>query len=247
MAKLSKNIKKEKQTLVKVHNDLIESFVKKNNIVALKILFYIGYDCKLEELNYLNKITMNTKDLTTFCNIDIKSLKRNLKCMTETSISFVDENSESFMSVIPKVKINYGGNKGGSIELEIYKDVLEKIVQVKNKYRNINIEQLMMLRSKHSIRMLLILEYIKGFDKHIAKRKTYDLEELNYMFGTNYVRLVQFEQKILKPILEELNKNSKLSFLYNINYDKDPHSKGRPKAVSITLDLKENTPQPTLI
>ncbi len=246
MAKISKNIKKEKNTLVKVHNDLIESFVKKNNIVALKILFYIGYDCNLEEIEHLNRITMDTKQLLEFCNVNFTSLKRNLKQMTETSISFIDENSESYTSVLPKVKIIYGGNKGGKIELEIFGEVLEKIILVKGEYRSINVEHLMKLKSKHSIRMILLLEYINGFDEHIAKRKRYTLEELNYMFGTSYKRLIQFEKEVLRKIVQELDNNSKLSFIHQINYDKDTQSKGRPKAVSITIDLKDNNPQPTL-
>ena len=44
----------------------------------------------------------------------------------------------------------------------------------------------------------------------------------------------------------DLDDNSKLSFIYQINYDKERSSVGRSKAVSVTIDLIDNSPRPKL-
>ena len=91
--------KKEPQQLCKIDNQLIEAFVKKGNLPALKILFYIA-STNIEITGDYMKFNLNTKNICETCNIDLKTLKRNVKQMTETSISVIDEKSERhFMSV----------------------------------------------------------------------------------------------------------------------------------------------------
>ena len=242
MAKISTRTKKRKSNIVKIKNDLVESFVKQNNLTALKILFYIAYDCEKVPAGDIIKIKMNTKDICEYCKVDIKTITRNLEQMQKTSISWTDEKSKSFVSVLPKCHIEFGGN----IEITMFKEVIQMIVDVKSKYTSINAEQLMRLKSKHSARMILLLEMMNGFDEHIPKLKRYDLEELNLLFGTNYKRLGQFEQEVLKKAKRDLDDNSKLSFVYDVNYNKESHTVGRAKAVGVTIHLIDNNPQPKL-
>ena len=242
MAKISTKTKKKKSNIVKIKNDLVESFVKQNNLTALKILFYIAYDCEKIPDGDIVKIKMNTKDICEYCKVDIKTITRNLEQMQKTSISWTDEKSKSFVSVLPKCHIEFGGN----IEITMFKEVIQMIVDVKSKYTSINAEQLMRLKSKHSARMILLLEMMNGFDEHIPKLKRYELDELNLLFGTNYKRLGEFEREVLKKAKRDLDENSKLSFVYDVNYDKEAHTVGRSKAVGVTIHLIDNNPQPTL-
>ena len=242
MAKISTKTKSKKSNIVKVKNDLVESFVKQNNLTALKILFYIAYDCEKIPNTDIIEIKMSTKDICEYCKVDIKTIIRNLEQMQKTSISWTDEKSKSFVSVLPKCYVEYGG----IIKITMFREVIQMIVDVKSKYTSINTEQLMKLKSKHSVRMILILEMINGFDEDIPKLKRYDFDELNLIFGTKYKRLGQFEQEILKKVKEDLDTNSKLSFVYEVNYDKDFHTVGRSKAVGITIYLKDNVPRPKL-
>jgi plasmid replication initiation protein len=231
----------KKSNLVKIKNDLVESFVKSNNLTALKILFFLAYDLK-KKPSHLTKIKINTKQLCEYCNINEQTLKKNIKKMQETSISWKDEKAENFVSVIPRASFGYNGH----LEIEMFDDILNMILEVRNKYTTINAEQLMRMKSKHSARMLLLLEMMNGYDEHIPKLKRYDLEELNLLFGTNYKRLGEFERKILKPVKEDLDKNSKISYVYDINYDKEFRTVGRAKAVGATIHLIDNNPKPTL-
>jgi plasmid replication initiation protein len=260
MARLSKDIEADKKkplAFTKISNDLVEAFVKKSNLTALKILFYIARSEGKLPKSELIKITIDTDNLCSYCNISPKTLKKNLVRMQETSISITDENAESYMSVLPKVSIPYGSKK---IEIKIFREVLQLIWSVKGHWTSINVEQLMTLGHKHSVRMIMLLEMISGFhykkdigetDIHdnpmplrveLPKVKEYSLEELNALFGTNYKRLGQFEQSILKPIKEELDQNSKLTFTHDIKYDKKPTARGRSKAVGIRLYPAINNP-----
>ncbi len=233
--------KKEPQQLCKIDNQLIEAFVKKGNLPALKILFYIA-STNIEITGDYMKFNLNTKNICETCNIDLKTLKRNVKQMSETSISIIDEKSESYINVLPYVKFGYDGKA----TLEMRRDILELIKATKNQFTIIDASKIMKLGSKHSVRMLMLLEYIKGFDEHVAKRKHYDLEEMNLMFGTNYKKVAELERKILVPVKEELDATSRLSFVYEVHKDKPTATVGRAKALGIIIDLVQNTPQRTL-
>lgn len=224
--------------VAKISNALIESFVKQNNVVALKTLFYIARsDVKVPNAE-LTTFEIDTTSLCNYCHIDKKTLQRSIKQMTETSISIVDDKSESYITVIPKANFITGTNK---VEIKMFKEVLELIWQVEKRFTVIDVPQLMNLGSKHSVRMIQLLEMIQGFDN--AKRKHYDLEELNLMFGTKYKTLKQFEVEILVKVKEELDTTSKLSFVYQTVFKVNPKGKGRPIADHVIIDLVQNTPQ----
>ncbi|NCB82688.1 MAG: RepB family plasmid replication initiator protein [Bacilli bacterium] len=232
---------KERQELCKIDNQLIEAFVKKGNLPAFKILFFIA-SSNIEITGDIMKFNLDTKSICERCNIDLKTLKRNVKQMTETSISIIDEQSESYMTVIPKAKFNYSGK----LEITMLKEVLQLVKATQNQFTIINASKVMKLGSKHSVRMLMLLEYIKGFDEHVAKRKHYDLEEMNLMFGTNYKKITDLERFILVPVKEELDATSRLSFVYEVHKDKPTATVGRAKALGVIIDLVQNTPQRTL-
>lgn len=234
----------KKQQLIKKHNTsaisnaIIESFVHKNNVVALKILFYISKGKLESKEQELVKFKIDNKNLCDYCNIDMKTLRRNLKQMTETSITFVvDDEYEEFISIIPKVKNIYGG----FIEFSMFSKVLKLIQEVKSSFTVIDLSNLMKLTSKHSIKMIQLLEMIEGFSNGVAKRKYYSLEELNGLFGTNYKKVYEFERKILKNTQQELNEVSNLTFTYSKKTDKeDLNIAGRPKVVGLYIELLDN-------
>ncbi len=236
---------KQEQTpindVAKISNSLIEAFVKQNNLVALKTLFYIARANVKVPNAELVTLDIDTTSLCNYCHMDQQTLRRNIRKMTETSISITDEKSESYMAVVPKAKFITGTNK---VEIKMFKEVLELIWQVEKRFTVIDVKALMNLSSKHSVRMIQLLEMIQGFDG--AKRKHYSLDELNLMFGTKYKTLKQFEEEILKKVQAELDVNSKLSFIYQTVFKENPKGKGRPVADKITIDLKQNTPQGTL-
>jgi len=233
-------LSKQKHHEAKIANALIEAFIRKNNLVALKIIFYLAKSNPPVLNQKLITMTIDANNLCEYCNIVPKTLRRNIQKMQETVIEFVDENNEiEDIVVIPRAKYITGKNK---LEIDIYAKMLKLISHVKNRYTVIDTKNLMKLESKHSVRMIALLEYINSFGKNVAKRKTYTLDDLNRMFDVKYPRMAEFERRILKPVKEELNSVSKLSFQYEIIYALQSNI-GRPKAVGATIDLVNNTPQ----
>ncbi len=241
-----KKVDDDRSNIIKIKNNLIEGFVKRNNLISLKLLFFISYrvDDKFDNLKESDMINLTIfgDEVCKYCKVDMKSIKRNIRAMQSTSIHFENDKNESYVSLIPRCQIDYNNN----IYISIFKDVYDLILNVKKEYTQINAEQLMLLNNKNSVRMLIILNMIDGFDDYVPKIKKYSLESLNKMFGTSFARMGEFDRTILKKVKIDLDTNTNLSFEYDIIYDKDSVSIGRPRAIGATIKLIENKPQPTL-
>lgn len=245
----AKKLKAEKlkQQKIKPHqkiaNTFIENAIIKSNASAIKTIFYLASILERAELDRVKDdkivgITIDTKQMLQYTEMTMPEIKRNIKAMQQTSITFEDEEAGTItgMSLLPLYEIVHGKSK---IRLDLYGRIARMILGVKNNYTYINTKTLMNLKKPHSIRLLAILNMIAGYDEEVAKRKRYDLNDLNEIFGTKYRTLTDIERKILEPVKEELDLNSKLSFLHEINFDN--FGKGRPKAVDITIDLINNS------
>jgi len=243
MARISTKKAEAPQHKAHISNELVEAFVRKNNLVATKILFYLAKANISLPSDKIITISLSVDHLCDYCKIDQKTLRRNIKQLTETSISIKDEKLDSFVTVIPKASFVIGTDK---LELTLFKEVLELIWQVERQFTVIDVRALMTLTSKHSVRMLQFLEMLKGYDDHVGKRKHFTLDELNLHFGTKYSRIAEFERKILAPAKEELDSVHRLSYTYQIRYEKNPSGRGRPVATSVAIDLVDNIPQGSL-
>ena len=219
----------------KISNNFIESTIKTNNINAIKVIFYLA--SILEDFDFdkkLNTINLDMKKMFEYTKITPREIKNNLKAMQETAIAFIDEEKEEeeYITLIPKIKIFYGQNL---VTIDLYSKIAKLIIEVKNNYTYIDTKVLMSLKSKHSIRILPLLEKIRGYSSHIGKRKTMSLEVLNQFFGTKYKRISDIERRILKPAKEELDSKPTLTFVYQVYMES--FGRGRPRATSVTIDL----------
>jgi len=243
-----KHSKLEKSKLVihpKISNTFIESAIKNNSVTALKTIYYLASAVENLSLNEYedNKaltIRFDTREMLKYTQLKLPEVKRNIKKMQQTSITFYSDNGdiEEGMSLLPYYKFIYGKH---TIEVQLYVKIAKLIIDVKRNYSMINTSQLMKMKSKHTLKFLPLLMRISQYDDDIGKRKTMTLGEFNSFFGVNYKKLSQLELHILKPIKEELDTHSKLSFIYETNYDY--FDVGRPKAISITIDIVENAPR----
>jgi hypothetical protein len=86
-----------------------------------------------------------------------------------------------------------------------------------------------------------MLQRISQYSEDIAKRKVFTLDELNLLFGTKYKKFYDIQRKVLDRVKSELDTHSRLSFIYEVDYDY--FDAGRPKAVSITLDVIDSQPR----
>jgi plasmid replication initiation protein len=230
----------------KISNTFIESAIQSNNANALKTIYYLASAIEtvkdLDKLDPIQLVTIkfDTKKMLNYTKMKLPEIKRNLKAMQQTSITFIDEdeNIEEGISLLPYYKFVYGKH---TVEVKLFVKIARLIIDVKRNYSMIDTRSLMKFKSKHTLKMLPLLYRIANFSENVAKRKTYDLDALNELFGTNYKKFYDIERYILKLVKEELDAHSKLSFVYETNYDY--FDAGRPKAISITIDVIENAPR----
>jgi len=219
----------------KISNNFIDNTINKNNINAIKTIFYLA--TILDKFNFdlkLDTVKIDLKKMLKYTEMNRQEIRNNLKLMQETSITFINEKEEweKYIVLIPEIHISYGSN---SITIDLYSKIAKLIVEVKNNYTYIDTQILMSLKSKHSIRILPLLEKIKGYDAHVGKRKTMSLNALNDFFGTKYKRIPDIERRVLKPAQKELDNSPTLTFIYQVRME--CFGRGRPKATSVTIDL----------
>jgi plasmid replication initiation protein len=230
--------KKKIKNSLKISNDFVNSIITKNNHLTLKILFYVVQNGTIIEQNsQITTITLNLKTLKTNLDLDFKNLRQNLKQIQKTLITIQDKKNIIDITLIPKVVYNYYEQ---TIELNLFNEVLNELKELKNKFTTIDLDNLINLQNKHSIRLLTILENINGYDDNFGKVKYFSKDELNTLFNTNYKGVKEIERAILKPIQDELDQYSKLSFIYNLEYDIDTMKIGRKPIVGVKIYIKEN-------
>lgn len=223
----------------KISNSFIENAISNSNINALKTIYYLSTILQDEDLEgkdpkSLMTIKIDKREMLKFTESSASGIIKTIDQLQKTNITFLDEENklQEGMSLLPY----YGfiANKN-TVEIKLFIRITSLIIDVKRKYTNINVKDLMKLKSPHTLRFLAFLNRISQYDKDIPKRKSLTLDELNLFFGTNYKKWNSIEAKILKPIQDELNNISDLSFIYESNFE--ALGRGRPKFKDVTIDL----------
>lgn len=230
-----------------ISNNFINSAILNLNENALKTIFYLSTILDKFDFNKkIDTVEIDLRQMFKHTGITSEIVRKNLKSMQKTSITFVDEKEEieECVTLIPRIEFYYGK---GKVKIDIYSKIAKLIIDVKDtySYTPMNINTILKLKNKHSFRLLPILNMISRFSKKkpdgtivdLPKRKKYSLASVNDIFGTNYKSFYEIERKILKPTKEELDNSSSLTFIYQVNTEK--LGSGRPKATSVVIDVVE--------
>ena len=231
--------KKKPKVHQKISNTFIENAISKSNLSALKTLYYLStvlstVDLQTMEDNKIVDIKIDKRDMLKFTGLTANTIIKTTKQMQQTAITFRDEKNGTIegMSLLPRYF--FVPNKN-IVELDLYVRIAKMIVDVKKNYTNINIKELMNIKNKHSLRLLALLCRMSEYSSDVAKRKRMTLDELNLFFGTNYKTWNVLERKIIKPVQQELDNNSRLTFTYKPNYE--ILGRGRPSFRDVTIDV----------
>jgi len=221
----------------KIANTFIDNAISRSNFSSLKTLYYLSTVLSSTDMSDIQDdkiigIKIDKREMLKFTDLTVDTIIKTTKQMQETAITFVDADGViEGMSLLPRYKFVPNKNV---IELDLYVRIAKMIVDVEKNYTPINIKDLMLVKNAHSLRLLALLCRILNYDKDVAKRKRMSLDELNMLFGTNHKTWTDIERKILKPIKEDLDANSKISFIYEANFDK--MGKGRPGFINVDID-----------
>ncbi len=233
-------IKKAPSTHQKISNSFIENAISKSNLSALKTIYYLStilqdFDLSNYDYDELIELKIDLREMLKFTELTADTVMKATKQMQETSITFFDEKNELQMGInlLPLYEIIYGKKQ---IKIKIFAKIAELIINVQKNYTPLNIKDLMAVKNKHSLRLLALLCSIVQDKEQKEKPKLMNLEELNLFFGTKYRNWNEIERKILEPVKEELDQNSKISFTYEPNYEN--LGRGRPSFKDVTLSVK---------
>ena len=224
-----KRMQKEKQNkplpLRKISNNFLFNAVENSNPHTLKTMFYLAsilrdLDLKNKDDEELVEFYIDREKMEQYTMIDIVSIRKSLKTMQKTSISFVNdvEKIETNINLLPLYEVIYNKNQ---IRLKLFVKVAKMLIDVETNYSYLNTKQFMKLDSKHSIRMLGLLNKIDGYDRPTDKE--YKLKKIkdNLDLIRDYPDYAKTEK------LEEQNRELSREQL--------------PKVIELTLeDLKES-------
>lgn len=210
-----------------IDNNFIFNWIKDNNTYALKLALYLSKTdiaTSVERNGKLVQINLDLDDFLDFCNVNIRTLTDNIHILKKTEINRVTENEMEFWSLIPYLKIDRKNNR---IELDMYHNVFMLLKACSANFTNINLENIMKFKNKHTIRMLLLLSHLNDYSSIFSKSKNMSLENLNTFFDTDYKKIHDFHKKVIIPVKEDLEENNSfLQFKSEFGY-LDKHSKGR--------------------
>lgn len=227
-----------KKRNLKISNDFVNSIITKNNSNTLKILFYCVLNGKIDKGIELDTITIDIRAIKGVLGLDFKNLRQNLQKIQKTLITIKNPNKDiTDISLIPKIDYIYDKQE---LKLKVFPVVLQELKELKNRFTIIDVNNLINLENKHSIRLLTILENIDSYGENYGKVKYFSKDELNELFDTNYKGIKEIERAILKPIKEELDQYSKLTFIYDLVFDLDNPSRGRKPIKGVKIYLKDN-------
>lgn len=224
----------------KIANTFIENAISKSNLSSLKTLYYLSTVLSKVDMSDMKDdkiigIKIDKREMLKYTGLVADTIIKTVKQMQQTAITFVDEQGIiEGMSLLPRYR--FVPNKN-IVEIDLYARIARMIIDVKKNYTNINVKDLMNIKNKHSLRLLSLLCRISQYDPDIPKRKHLTLDELNLFFGTKYKSWSLIEREIIKPIKDELDNNSKFSFIYESNFER--LGRGRPAFKDVTIDLIE--------
>ncbi len=237
---------KKTTNIAQISNPFLEAFTRNNDLVSFKVLLYIAkakldktIDIKKLEDKQTYKVQLKLVNVSKYLNLDIRTIRNAISKLNATSINYRrivnGKDKETFINLLPAGEINYTDD---TLDVWVFGELLKQIYAT-TKYSYVQTKNFIELTSKHSIRMLLLLERINNFSENVAKRKRYELDELNNIFGTKAKNYSDFEKRVLKPAKKDLDKYSNISFEYLKNKDKIK-TRGRARIIGITIDLIKN-------
>ncbi len=232
--------------IAQISNPFLEAFTRNNDLVSFKVLLYIAkakidktINIKKLEDKQTYKVQLKLVDVSKYLNLDIRTIRNAISKLNATSINYRrivnGKDKETFINLLPAGEINYTDD---TLDVWVFGELLKQIYAT-TKYSYVQTKNFIELTSKHSIRMLLLLERINNFSENVAKRKRYELDELNNIFGTKAKNYSDFEKRVFQPAKKDLDKYSNISFEYLKNKDKIK-TRGRARIVGITIDLIKN-------
>jgi len=140
---------------------------------------------------------------------DYKVIRNSLEKLMSRVITIETDKGFELYQWFAKAKYNKGDE---FIEVQFHPDLKPYLLELKKRFTKIPLKQVLQLRSKYAIRLYELLKRYEdtGF-------RTDYLPELRKKLGVEdneYTRFFDFEKRVLKPAIEEINEKTDLQVSY---------------------------------
>ena len=140
---------------------------------------------------------------------DYKVIKKSLERLMSRVITIETDKGFEIYQWFAKARYNKGDEY---IEVQFHPDLKPYLLELKERFTKIPLKQILQLRSKYAIRLYELLKRYEdtGF-------RTDYLPELRKKLGVEdkeYTRFFDFEKRILKPAIKEINEKTDLEVSY---------------------------------
>jgi hypothetical protein len=215
-----------------ISNELINAiFHRKGSFTAIQLLIYIA---SRDEANTIQKgeyfhIRIDLNDFIDRHGTKKTTLYNHLDNIQKTIVTFYDKKDKKLWEKISLISKQEKITRN-IIQIDMHEKIYSKIKESEN-FSILNSTNFQNNLSFNTLRVLLLCGMINNYD---TPRKEFKLEELNFLFDTNYKRLIDFERQVLQKAKVELDNESNLSFEVE-KVEELGIAKGRPKIKSIRI------------
>lgn len=227
----------QRDRLVVKSNDLIQksrfSLTVQQQRVILYLISKIGYgDEDFREYEF------DIKDFCRVCGLYDESgkhyaeLKRQIKEIRDKSMWIeIAESEEVLLSWLDGARIS---RNSGKIKVRLSEDMKPYLLQLRDNFTRYEIAYVLCMRSKYSIRLYELVKSIhyRELETYV---KTFTVEELRRRLDAEtYPRFCNFNQRVLKPAVQEVNTYTDKEVSY------EPIKKGQKvEAIELTIRSKD--------
>lgn len=197
--------------LVVKDNRLIQQARYNLTATQQKFLAYIISMIKPTD-NELKEYSIRVDDFCDLIGTDKNHFYDEFKCMIEdfdNAKSFWVETDEEIFKFYWLSDARYIKGKG-TLQVTLARTLREYLLQLSENFTQYELYNILALKSKYSIRLF---ELFKSYA--YQHKREFDVDYLKeLLFATNYTNFADFEKRVLKPAITEINEYTELSISY---------------------------------
>lgn len=193
----------QQEYMVVKSNDIIQKSRFSLSVQQQKIILFLI--SKIKPGDTLCPYSVSIKDFCEVCNIDPNNgknyadIKTALKGLADKSIWLRDGNKEILLRWLDRVLIDY---QSSNIVVKFHTDMVPFLLELKEKYTQYSLDNILPMRSKYGIRLY---ELLKSFENY-SMTLTFSYDELKQRLDSEkYTRFADFRRFVLEPALNDIN------------------------------------------
>ncbi len=209
------------------HNDLIQG-VSQMDLIPLKIFELCVSAIDVENPPKDNTIYLSKEEMFSFFDVSDSNkhsrFKKSIERLQKQAVFQIKQNNkgkEEYISIVPIPTVKWN-NYDDLVTVKFNEDIMPYLIDLKENFTQYLIFDIAKLNSKYSIVLYkwITMNYniYEKYNNKKMKNPFITIEELRKMTDTvdQYERFDNFENRIIKSSLDEINKNTR----YEITYEK---------------------------